>query len=174
MRAWPQVKIGLSQMHRSKSTSGKQDGISQRDWETIEHTAEQEILRSQPLWTTPTSKTTKSTGRQLNSSHPSTHGIPDVSERPSRSSSMILFHRISVSVHQRYLATPTTDRRIFYIQSPQPTPDWGISYILSQPPSLPLCLLTPDSVQWAHTPLPPPPRTNPPAPTLRAILQQSN
>ena len=49
----------------------------------------------------------------------------------------------------------TTDWRIFYIQSPQPNPDWGISYILSQPPSLPLFLLTTDSVQWAHTPLPP-------------------
>ena len=35
-------------------------------------------------------------------------------------------------LHQRYLATPTTNR------SPQPTPYWGISYILSQPPSLPL------------------------------------
>ena len=43
-----------------------------------------------------------------------------------------------------YLATPTTDRRIFYIESPQPTSDWGISYIRSQPPSLPLCLLTTD------------------------------
>ena len=63
--------------------------------------------------------------------------------------------------------------RIFYIQSPQPNPDWGISYI----PSLyllPLCLSTTDSVQWAHTPpqsqstIPPVPactlqRTNPPA-----------
>ena len=48
-------------------------------------------------------------------------------------------------LHQWYLATPTTDRMIFYIQSPQPAPDWGISYILSQPPSLPLCLLRTDS-----------------------------
>ena len=81
---------------------------------------------------------------------------------------------------------PTTDRRIFYIQSPQPNPDWAISYILSQPPSLPLCLLTTDSVQWAHTPLPPlqgsqtrqfpactRQRTNPPVSSLHAILQQS-
>ena len=49
-----------------------------------------------------------------------------------------------------------SDRRICYIQSPQPNPDWGISSILSQPPSLPLCLLTTDSVHWAHAPLPHP------------------
>ena len=35
----------------------------------------------------------------------------------------------------------TTDRRIFYIQSPQPNPDWGISYILSQPHCLPPTVL---------------------------------
>ena len=52
-------------------------------------------------------------------------------------------------LHQWYLATTTTDRRIFYIQSPQP--NWGISYILSQPVPFLLCLLTTDSVQWAHT-----------------------
>ena len=117
-----------------------------------------------PLWSTPTSRTTKSTGRQLNSSHPSTHDIPDASERPSRSSSTTLLHGTYV-LHQWYLATPTTERRIFYIQSPQPNPDWGISYILSQPPSLPLCLLPTDSVQWAHTPLPPPP-IPPPTPRI--------
>ena len=81
-------------------------------------------------------------------------------------------------LHQRYLATPTTDRRIFYIQNPQPTPDWGISYILSQPPSLPLCLLTTDSVQWAQTPPPPPPpHSKDPSPTMRfpaCTLQYTN
>ena len=56
-------------------------------------------------------------------------------------------------VHQQYLATPTMDRRIFYNHNTPP--DWGISYIPSKPPSLPQCLLTTDSVQWAHTPLPP-------------------
>ena len=76
---------------------GKQDGISQQDWKNTANTTAEEILISQPLWSTPTSRTIKSTGRQLNSSHPSTHGIPDASERPSRSSSTTLFHRTSVS-----------------------------------------------------------------------------
>ena len=63
-----------------------------------------------------------------------------------------------------------------------------ISYILSHPPFLPLCLLTTDSVQWAQTPPPPPlqgsqsyqfpactlQRTNPPASSLCAILRQSD
>ena len=43
------------------------------------------------------------------------------------------------------------DQRIFYIRSPQPNPDRGISYILSQTTS-PLCLSKTDSFQWAHTP----------------------
>ena len=64
---------------------------------------------------------------QLNSSHPSTRGIPDASERPSRYSSTILFHghRFLHRFLQRYLATPTTDRRIFYIHNP-PQTDKGI------------------------------------------------
>ena len=75
-------------------------------------------------------------------------------------------------LHQRYLATLITDRMIFYIQSPQPTPDWGMSYILSQPPSLPLCLLTTDSVQWAHTALPDPSPTSFPPARFNALILQ--
>ena len=33
----------------AKFTSGKQDGISQRDWKNTEHMAAAEVLRSQPL-----------------------------------------------------------------------------------------------------------------------------
>ena len=89
-------------------------------------------------------------------------------------------------LHQRYLATPATHRRIFYIQNPQPNPDWGISNILRKPPSLPLCWSTTD---WfsEHTLLSPtligsksyqfpacaPHRTNPPISSLRVIFQQS-
>ena len=52
-------------------------------------------------------------------------------------------------LHQRYLATPTTDRRIFYIQSQTTQPRLRdllhtMSTTLTPPP---LCLLTTDSVQ---------------------------
>ena len=81
--------------------------------------------------------------------------------------------------HQWYLATPTTDRRIFYIQSPQPTPDWGISYILSHPPSLPPHVLVNNwfSSVSTHSSFPPPhskdpsPTSFPPAHFNAVILQ---
>ena len=149
----------------AKSTSGKQDGISQRDWKNTEHTATEEILRSQSLWSTLTLSTLAGS-----STHHTWHPwcIRDL-----QAWHCCTGHRF---LHQRYLETATTDRRIFYIQSPQPNTDWGISYILSEPPSLPpLCLLTTDSVQWAHTPLPPPtPRIPvPPAHFNALILQHS-
>ena len=93
---------------------------------------------------------------QLNSSHLSTHGIPDASERPSRSSSTTLFHRTSVS-------TPAIFGDRFYIQSPQPTPDWGISSILSQPPShLPVLVNNWFSSVSTHSS---PPHSKDPSPT---------
>ena len=55
-----------SLLNVAKCTSEKQDGIPLRD---TEHTAAEEILRSHPLSSTPTSRTTKSTGRQPNSWH---------------------------------------------------------------------------------------------------------
>ena len=67
---------------------------SQRDWKNTEHTAADKILRSQPLWCTPTSRTTKidwQTAQLI------THINTDASEGSSRSSSTTLFHRISVS-----------------------------------------------------------------------------
>ena len=126
-------------------------------------------------------------GRQLNLSHPSTHGIPNASERPSRSSSTTLFHshRTSVSTSAIFGDRYYTLKDLLISKVHNPPPDWGISYILSQPPSLPLCLLTTDSVQWAHTPLllpppPPPTPTKDPSPTIcppahfnALILQQS-
>ena len=128
----------------SKCTSEKPDGISLQDLKNTEHT---EILRSHPLSSTPTSRTTKSTHDTYQlMAHQMHQGV----HLNFQAQNSCTGHRF---LHQWYLATPTTDWRIFYIQSPQPNPDWGISYIRSQPPSLPLCLLTTDSVQWAHTPL---------------------
>ena len=60
----------------------------------------EEISRSQPLWSTSTSMTTNLTGRPrrpLSPSYPSTHGIPDASERPSRSSSITPYPKTSAS-----------------------------------------------------------------------------
>ena len=71
--------------------------VSLRDLKNTEHTAAEEILRSHLLSNTPTSRTTKSTGRQPNSSHLSTHGIADTSWRPSKFSSTTQFHKTSVS-----------------------------------------------------------------------------
>ena len=80
-----------------KCTSVKQDEISLRDLKNIEHTAAEEILRNHLSSSTPSSRTTTSTGRQPNSSHLSTHGIPDASERPSKFSSTTQVHKTSVS-----------------------------------------------------------------------------
>ena len=68
----------------AKSTSGKQDGISQRDWKNTEHTAAEDILISQPLNCEALphqGQPNRLALRQLNSSHPSnrTHGIPQTS-----------------------------------------------------------------------------------------------
>ena len=101
-----------------------------------------------------------------------------------------LFHRTSDSTSAIF-GDPYYRPRIFDIQSPQPTPDWGISYIPSQPPSLPPPVLVNNwfsSVSTHSSPPPPPPlqgslshqfpactlqRTNPPASSLRAIIHQS-
>ena len=114
-----------------KCTSVKQDKISLRDFKNIEHTAAEEILRNHLSSSTPISRTTTSTGRHT-SSHLSTHGIPDASERPSKFSSTTLFYKTSVS-----------SSAIFGDRSPQPNPDRGISYILSRnnPPPPPCACL---------------------------------
>ena len=85
-----------------KSTSGRNDRISesQWDWKNTEHDWRGDFEKSSIVKHSHIKdlRTTKSTGRQSNSSHLSTHGTPDASGRPSW-----------------YLATPTTDRRIFNI-----------------------------------------------------------
>ena len=113
----------------AKSTLGKQDGVSQLDWkrrfwEVIHCQALPHQGPPNRLAGSPTHHTYQLTAYQM---HPRRH-------RNLQARHCSTGHRF---LHQRYLVTPTTDRRIFYIQSPQPTPDWGISYILSQPPSLP-------------------------------------
>ena len=133
-------------------TSVKQDKISLRDLKNIEHTAAEEILRNHLSSSTPISRTTTSTGRQPNSSHLSTHGIPDASQRPSTFSSTTQFHKTLVSSSAIFGDPYYGPKDLLYPKSTtQPNPDRGISYILSQTTS-PLCLSTTDSYQWTHTP----------------------
>ena len=115
-----------------------------------EHTAAEVILRSHPLSSTPTSRTTKSIGRQPNSSHQMHQGRHQNLQARHCSTG----HRF---LHQWYLATLTTDRRIFYIQSPQPNPDWEISYLYiwfssvsSSPPTPRIRVTSPTSFSPAH------------------------
>ena len=139
-------------MHESAKRGPESGQNLQQDWKNTERTAAEEILRSQPLWSTPTSRTIKSTGRQLNSSHPSTHGIPDASERPSRSSSTTLFHRTSVSSSVIFGDPYYGSKDLLY---PKSTTQPRLRDLLHpKSTALPHCLLTADSVQWAHTPLP--------------------
>ena len=100
-------------------------------------------------------KTTKSTGRQPNSSHPSTHGTPDASERPSRSSNTTLCHRTSAFSSATFGDQYYRLKDLLYPKSITHTRLKDRLYPKSTT-LLPLCLLTTDSVQWAHTPLPQP------------------
>ena len=136
-----------------RCTSGKLNATSPPDWRNTEHTAAEEILRSPPSSSTHTSRTTKSTGRQPNSSHPSTHGTPDASERPSRSSNTTLCHRTSAFSSATFGDQYYRLKDLLYPKSTTHTRLRDRLYPKSTT-LLPLCLLTTDSVQWAHTPLP--------------------
>ena len=83
----------------------------------------------------------------------STHDIPYALERPSRSSSTTLFQRTSVFTSAIF-------------GNPYYWPK-DLLYPPFQPPSPP-CLLTTDSVQWAHAPPPPPPPPSIPVPPVSA------
>ena len=127
-----------------------------------EHTAAEEISRSPPSSSTRTSRTTKSTGRQPNSSHPSTHGTPDASERPSRSSNTTLCHRTSAFSSATFGDQYDRLKDLLYPKSKTHTRLRDRLYPKSTT-LLPLCLLTTDSVQWAHTL---------PSPTPRVLVSQ--
>ena len=121
---------------------------------------------------TPTSRTTKSTGRQPNSSLLSTHGTPDASRRPSKSSSTTLFHRTSVSSSAIFGDPYYGPRDLLY---PKSTTQPRLRDLLhpksTNLPSPSLCLLTTDSVQWAHTPPPTPRIPVPPVTRLHTSRQ---